>query len=44
MLNQRIQTNNPAADQTTIDALIDDLLHHKRQNSEDSGLGDGIFY
>lgn len=41
MLNQRIQSNHSATDQATIDSLIDDLLHHKRQNSEDSGLGDG---
>ncbi len=41
MLNQRINTNNPAADQATIDSLIEDLLHHKRQNSEDSGVGEG---
>ena len=25
----------------TINSLIDDLLHHKRQNSEDSGVGEG---
>jgi hypothetical protein len=43
MLNQRINTNNPAADQATIDSLIEDLLHHKRQNSEDSGVGEGNF-
>lgn len=42
MLNQRTQTNHSSTEQTTIDSLIDDLLHHKRQNSEDSGLGDGI--
>jgi len=41
MLNQRINTNNPSADQATIDSLIEDLLHHKRQNSEDSGVGEG---
>jgi uncharacterized protein YbdZ (MbtH family) len=41
MLNQRINTNNSAADQATIDSLIEDLLHHKRQNSEDSGVGEG---
>ncbi len=29
------------ADQATIDLLIEDLLHHKRQNSEDSGVGEG---
>jgi hypothetical protein len=43
MLNQRIHTNNAAADQATIDSLIEDLLHHKRQNSEDSGVGEGNF-
>ncbi|CAF5056505.1 unnamed protein product, partial [Rotaria sp. Silwood1] len=41
MLNHRINTNNSSADQATIDSLIDDLLHHKRQNSEDSGVGEG---
>lgn len=41
MLNERINTNNPAADQATIDSLIEDLLHHKRQSSEDSGVGEG---
>jgi hypothetical protein len=41
MLNQRFHTNHPTADQTAIDALIDDMLHHKRQSSEDSGLGEG---
>lgn len=41
MLNDRITTNNPTADQATIDSLIEDLLHHKRQNSEDSGVGEG---
>lgn len=41
MLNERINTNNPIADQATIDSLIEDLLHHKRQNSEDSGVGEG---
>lgn len=39
MLHQR--PNCSAADQATIDALIEDLLHHKRQNSEDSGVGEG---
>lgn len=43
MLNQRINTNNPAADQATIDSLIDDILRHKRQNSEDSGVGEGKY-
>jgi hypothetical protein len=43
MLNQRINTNNPSADQATIDSLIDDLLHHKRHSSEDSGVGEGKF-
>ena len=37
MLNQR----NSSLDQGTIDSLINDLLHHKRQNSEDSGVGEG---
>jgi len=40
MLNQRPHCS--AADQATIDSLIEDLLHHKRQNSEDSGVGEGI--
>lgn len=43
MLNQRGNTTNSAADQATIDSLIEDLLHHKRQNSEDSGVGEGKF-
>ena len=43
MLNQRINTNNPIADQAMIDSLIDDILHHKRHNSEDSGVGEGQF-
>ncbi|CAF5199583.1 unnamed protein product [Rotaria magnacalcarata] len=41
MLNHRVTTNNPTIDQTTLDSLIDELLHHKRQNSEDSGVGEG---
>ncbi|CAF1473672.1 unnamed protein product [Adineta ricciae] len=38
MLNQHNHTPN---DHTALDSLIDDLLHHKRQNSEDSGVGEG---
>ncbi|CAF1450863.1 unnamed protein product [Rotaria magnacalcarata] len=41
MLNHRVTTNNPTIDQTTLDSLIDELLHHKRQSSEDSGVGEG---
>ncbi|CAF4964994.1 unnamed protein product, partial [Rotaria magnacalcarata] len=40
MLNHRVTTNNPTIDQTTLDSLIDELLHHKRQSSEDSGVGE----
>ena len=43
MLNQRGFTNNSSADQATIDSLINDFLHHRRQNSEDSGVGEGNF-
>ena len=40
MLNQHNHTPN---NHTALDSLIDDLLHHKRQNSEDSGVGEGSF-
>lgn len=40
MLNQHNHTSN---DHAALDSLIDDLLHHKRQNSEDSGVGEGSF-
>ena len=43
ILNSRMTGNNPASDQATIDSLIDDLLHHKRQSSEDSGVSEGKF-
>jgi hypothetical protein len=43
MLNQRMNSNNPPPDQATIDALIEDLIQHKRHNSEDSGVGEGKF-
>ena len=43
MLNQNFGTNNSAADQAMMASLLEDLLHHRRQNSEDSGLGEGKF-
>jgi len=41
MLNIPMSSDHPGTDQAALESLIDDLLHHKRQNSEDSGLGDG---
>ena len=41
MLNQHMQTNDPLADQATFKSLIDDWVYHKRQGSEDSGMGEG---
>ncbi|CAF1099325.1 unnamed protein product [Adineta steineri] len=41
MLSQNPNANNVPPDQATIDALIEDYFHHKRQNSEDSGVGEG---
>ncbi|UJR26429.1 hypothetical protein I4U23_007760 [Adineta vaga] len=35
------QNNHTSIDHTGLDSLIDDLMHHKRQNSEDSGVGEG---
>lgn len=43
MLNIQTPSDHSGTDQTTLESLIDDLIHHKRQNSEDSGLGDGKF-
>lgn len=43
MLNQNFGTNNSAAEQAMMASLLEDLLHHRRQNSEDSGLGEGKF-
>ncbi len=41
-INQRSNTNNQSLiDQTALESLIDDLLLHKRQDSNDSGLDDG---
>jgi hypothetical protein len=42
MLNRCDHTNDQSlTDQTTIESLIDDLLLHRRQDSADSGLGEG---
>lgn len=43
MLNDRMTTNNASADPALLDSFMEDLLHHKRQNSEDSGVGEGKF-
>jgi hypothetical protein len=42
-MGQGSQTNNQVLiDHNTIESLIDDLLLHKRQDSTDSGLDDGM--
>jgi hypothetical protein len=45
MLNERIgngsSNNQPTVDSAMIDSFINELLHHRRQNSEDSGVGEG---
>lgn len=44
MLEQHLHNNsntNQISDTAALEMLIDNILHHKRQNSEDSGLGEG---
>lgn len=44
MLEQQLHNNsntNQISDTEALEMLIDNILHHKRQNSEDSGLGEG---